>query len=84
MNSVAMEREQNNARESSTMREELSNVKMDQELMEEIAASRLAPSGARTAEETWGIVCDLIDFKRETKTDMTRYKALLIQLKHSS
>ena len=56
----------------------------DQELMEEIAASRLAPSGARTAEETWGIVCDLIDFKRETKTDMTRYKALLIQLKHSS
>ncbi|WZN61257.1 hypothetical protein HKI87_04g27920 [Chloropicon roscoffensis] len=56
----------------------------DQELMEEIAASRLAPSGARTAEETWSIVCDLIDFKRETKTDMTRYKALLIQLKHSS
>lgn len=42
-----------------------------------------APGVERTRAETWSVVCDLIDFKRDTKADLSKYKSLIIQLKHS-
>jgi len=46
--------------------------------------SGCAPGVERTRGETWSVVCELIDFKRDTKADLSKYKSLIIQLKHSS
>lgn len=40
------------------------------------------PSSERTMGESWNLVCDLIDFKRDHKSDLSAFKSLLIQLKH--
>jgi len=42
----------------------------------------MAPTATRTKEESWGLVCDLVDFKRDTKADMSVMRAVLLQLKH--
>jgi len=35
-------------------------------------------------EESWTAVCELIDFKRDAKADLSSFKSLLIQLKHAT
>ena len=50
--------------------------------LERTAAAAEAPLAERTMAESWSLVCDLIDFKRDTKADLSSYKSLLIKLKH--
>ena len=48
----------------------------------ESASISNTPSSERTMGESWNLVCDLIDFKRDHKSDLSAFKSLLIQLKH--
>lgn len=42
-----------------------------------------SPGMERSRGESWSLVCDLIDFKRDTKADLAKFKSLMIQLKHA-
>mmetsp|Transcript_1680 Transcript_1680/g.2797 ORF Transcript_1680/g.2797 Transcript_1680/m.2797 type:complete len:190 (-) Transcript_1680:1052-1621(-) len=50
----------------------------------EVADKRSTPSSDMSRGESWTVVCDLIDFKRDvSKADLSSFKSLMIQLKHA-
>lgn len=67
-----------------SMKRRQAAVEESQRRAQDSAALGCTPGVERTRGETWSLVCDLIDFKRDTKADLSKYKSLIIQLKHSS
>lgn len=70
------------AKEQNTKRREAA-MEESQKREREAAGFVCEPGIERTKEESWSLVCDLIDFKKDTKCDLTKFKSLLIQLKHA-
>jgi len=58
---------------------------MEENVMKEEELAKTVPNAQapRTRAESWALVHDLIDFKRDTATDLSAMRSMIISLKHA-